>query len=92
MKFTLHDNPTPIADRRGVLNKLFHSEPQLVLSPVPETEAEAGDELLDSIAKAQQEDTITLEEVADPDRLDAYWTSVHDDLERDPEWFKFAED
>lgn len=33
-----------------------------------------------------------LKEPIDPDALDAFWTAVIKDCQKDPEWFSFVED
>lgn len=85
MHFTDHDNDTPIVDHPTVFGELFHHA-QPALQPVPVSD---GDELLNDLENEQEADTITLEERPDPDKLNGYWSQVHDDLQKDPDWFSF---
>ena len=38
------------------------------------------------------EEGINLKEQIDEKKLENYWTEVVDDLEKDPNWFKFSND
>jgi len=39
-----------------------------------------------------EDETITLEEHPDEERLEQFWNSVSDDIHNDPSWFTFADD
>lgn len=43
-------------------------------------------------AEKSEPDAITLEEYTDGDALVDQWTHVVEDVEKDPEWFDFAND
>lgn len=52
-----------------------------------------GGGLAEEIAAEQQsEEVITLEERIDEGQLSAFWNSVEQDIEQDPEWIRFSED
>lgn len=53
-----------------------------------------GDGLREEIVAEQQEPEAieSLEEGVDEGQLSQYWQSVEEDIEKDPEWFKFSED
>lgn len=52
-----------------------------------------GDGLREEIQLEQLEpEAITLEERPDEAELEAYWRSVENDIEHDPEWFRFTEE
>lgn len=52
-----------------------------------------GGGLAEEIAAEQQdEEVITLEERVDEGQLSAFWNSVEQDIEQDPEWIHFSED
>jgi len=52
-----------------------------------------GDGLREEIQLEQLEpEAITLEERPDEAELEAYWRSVENDIEHDPEWFHFTEE
>lgn len=53
---------------------------------------EDHDELIESIEKAREDDTIQLENTPNIEQLDAFWTGVQDDLKHDPTWYDFAEE
>jgi len=40
----------------------------------------------------QKDETISLKEDIDPEELQAEWTEIVDDLEKDPKWFHFDND
>jgi len=50
-----------------------------------------GDGLREEIEQEQLEpEAIALEEGVNEGELSAYWQSVEQDIEKDPEWFKFS--
>jgi hypothetical protein len=51
-----------------------------------------GGGLAEEIAAEQEGEVITLEERPDEEQLSAFWSSVEQDIEQDPEWFHFSED
>lgn len=52
-----------------------------------------GDGLGDAIQAEQLEpEAITLEEGLSEGELEAYWQSVEEDLQKDPEWVRFTEE
>ena len=51
-----------------------------------------GDELIEAIEHDQDEANWTLDNTPDVQGLDEFWTTVEDDLKKDPDWFDFAED
>lgn len=65
-----------------------HSAHKLELSPV----VSENDELIQAIETEQAADNWQLSSTPDVQELEQFWTGVTDDLEKDPEWFKFAED
>ena len=66
----------------------LHSTSHLELSPV----RSEGDELIEAIEHYQDEANWTLDNTPDVQGLDEFWTTVEDDLKKDPDWFDFAED
>lgn len=52
-----------------------------------------GGGLAEEIAAEQQADeVITLDESVDEGQLSLFWNRVEQDIEKDPEWFRFSED
>lgn len=65
-----------------------HSSHKLELSPV----VSENDELIQAIETAHDDDNWQLTGTPDVQQLDEFWTGVTEDLEKDPEWFTFADD
>lgn len=70
------------------LPHLTHSAHRLELSPV----VSERDELIEAIEAEHDADTFELENTPDVRQLDEFWTGVTEDLEKDPDWFKFSDD
>jgi len=52
-----------------------------------------GDGLREEIEAEQLEpEAITLEEGVNEGELEQYWQSVENDIDKDPEWFRFSDD
>ena len=67
---------------------LMHSTHKLVLSPV----SSENDELIMAIEKEHADNSWTLDNTPDVASLDDFWSSVEEDLKKDPSWFNFSED
>lgn len=59
----------------------------LQLQPLEPNDDGTSDSPLDSYA---QDDNISLDDDLDEQALDDAWTSIIEDIEQDPEWFKFS--
>jgi len=54
--------------------------------------AHDDDELITAIEADRNNDVWTLEKTPDTTKLDEFWTSVQEDLKKDPSWFSFDND
>lgn len=61
----------------------------LQLQPVDPKNDGSDDSDLDQYA---QDETISLKDNIDAQALDKEWTDIVDDLEKDPDWFKFDDE
>jgi hypothetical protein len=59
----------------------------LQLQPLEPNDDGTSDSPLDSYA---QDDSISLDDDLDEQALDDAWSSIIEDIEQDPEWFKFS--
>ena len=59
----------------------------LQLQPLEPNDDGTSDSPLDSYA---QDDSISLDDDLDEKSLEDAWTSIIEDIEQDPEWFKFS--
>ena len=66
---------------------LFHHPIQL-----PEIDPLGGGLAEDIIAEQESPEAITLDETPNGDALAQEWGEIVDDLEKDPNWFNFAEE
>jgi len=49
-------------------------------------------QLITAIEADRNNDVWTLEKTPDTTKLDEFWTSVQEDLKKDPSWFSFDND
>jgi len=54
--------------------------------------AHEDDELITAIEHDHEDDVWTLDKTPDTTKLDEFWTSVQEDLKKDPSWFSFNND
>jgi hypothetical protein len=67
---------------------IFKSGPQFA----PATEDSTVFSALDATEVGTDSETWDLKEPIDPVALDAFWTQVIKDVQKDPEWYAFVED